>query len=140
MEFKWYLIKAKLENHAYLPRMISGVELTYALTDKTESNDFEVLNQVLIDFARPKSTKNYIQFDEGMEFENIVMGWCMEKINQNKDEVTVEEDKMKKMLYDMKSRKNLQKGATIVEQTVWGYSGGSTTPNYIDPDATKLTF
>ena len=64
----------------------------------------------------------------------------MEKINQNKDEVTVEEDKMKKMLYDMKSRKNLQKGATIVEQTVWGYSGGSTTPNYIDPDATKLTF
>ena len=68
MEFKWYLIKAKLENHAYLPRMISGVELTYALTDKTESNDFEVLNQVLIDFARPKSTKNYIQFDEGMEF------------------------------------------------------------------------
>ena len=36
MEFKWYLIKCKLEDHAYLPRMVSNVELNYTLTEKTE--------------------------------------------------------------------------------------------------------
>ena len=48
MEFKWYLIKCKLEDHAYLPRMVSSVELNYTLTEKTEDNTFIVKSQTLI--------------------------------------------------------------------------------------------
>ena len=40
MKFKWYLIKCKLEDHAYLPRMVSYIELIYALHEETESNKF----------------------------------------------------------------------------------------------------
>ena len=50
---------------------------------------------------------------------------------------------MKRMLNDMMSRQDLEKGATITEDTVWGYglfgSSGKTSPSYIDPEATALS-
>ena len=48
MEFKWYLIKCKLEDHAYLPRMVSNIEFTYALHEKTEDNTFIIKSQMII--------------------------------------------------------------------------------------------
>ena len=62
MEFKWYLIKCKLEDHAYLPRMVSNVELNYTLTEKTEDNTFIVKSQTIIQLPRPTTTKGYVEF------------------------------------------------------------------------------
>ena len=55
-----------------------------------------------------------------------------------------ERDKLIKILNDMKSRKNLEKGAIIEEHTVWGYGlgkneSGLTRAKYIDPEATGLS-
>ena len=146
MEFKWYLIKAKVEDHAYLPRMISNIEFTYALHEETESNKFLVKDQVVIPLKRPESTKNYVPYAETMDFEQTVYKWGMDRLlaEENEDEVILEEKKMKRILYDMMNRKNLEKGATIIEETVWGYglegeSGILKSPD-IDPEATKLPF
>ena len=144
MKFKWYLIKCKLEDHAYLPRMVSSVELVYALTEKTEDNTFLVKSQCLIKLPRPTTTKDYVEFKEDMSFEKTVEKWCMDIISFYEDEVLLERDKMIKILNDMKSRQNLEKGATITEETVWGYGlskneSGLTRPRYIDPEATGLS-
>ena len=142
MKFKWYLIKCKLEDHAYLPRMVSSVELVYALEEKTEDNNFVVKSQVLIKLPRPTTTKGYVEFKEDMSFERTVEKWCMDIIDSYQDEVLLERDKLIKILNDMKTRQNLEKGATITEETVWGYSllsgSGKVNANYIDPDSTKL--
>jgi len=142
MEFKWYLIKCKLEDHAYLPRMVSNIEFTYALHEETESNKFVVRSQMLIALERPNTTKGYVSFTETMDFERTVYKWGMDKIKEHEDDVKLEEAKMKRMLNDMMSRQDLEKGATITEDTVWGYglfgSSGKTSPSYIDPEATQL--
>tara|TARA_Y200000002_G_scaffold2008_1_gene1937 strand:+ start:122 stop:562 length:441 start_codon:yes stop_codon:yes gene_type:complete len=121
MEFKWYLIRAKVEDHAYLPRMISYIELTYALHEETESNKFVIKNQVIIRLKKPDSAKNYVPYTESLNFENIVYGWAMDAIKTVPDEQILEEKKMKRILNDMMNRQDLEKGATIEEQTVWGY-------------------
>tara|TARA_B100001769_G_scaffold235883_1_gene200473 strand:+ start:30 stop:470 length:441 start_codon:yes stop_codon:yes gene_type:complete len=121
MEFKWYLIRAKVEDHAYLPRMISYIELTYALHEETESNKFVIKNQVIIRLKKPDSAKNYVPYTESLNFENIVYGWAMDAIKKVPDEQILEEKKMKRILNDMMNRQDLEKGATIEEQTVWGY-------------------
>ena len=144
MEFKWYLIKCKLEDHAYLPRMVSSVELVYALEEKTEDNNFVVKSQVLIKLPRPTTTKGYVEFKEDMSFEKTVEKWCMDIISFYEDEVLLERDKLIKILNDMKSRKDLEKGAIIEEHTVWGYGlgkneSGLTRAKYIDPEATGLS-
>ena len=144
MEFKWYLIKCKLEDHAYLPRMVSSVELVYALEEKTEDNNFVVKSQVLIKLPRPTTTKGYVEFREDMSFERTVEKWCMDIIDSYQDEVLLERDKLIKILNDMKTRQNLEKGATITEETVWGYGlgkneSGLTRARYIDPEATGLS-
>ena len=144
MEFKWYLIKCKLEDHAYLPRMVSSVELVYALEEKTEDNNFVVKSQVLIKLPRPTTTKGYVEFKEDMSFERTVEKWCMDIIYSYQDEVLLERDKLIKILNDMKTRQNLEKGATITEETVWGYGlgkneSGLTRAKYIDPEATGLS-
>ncbi len=124
MEFKWYLIKCKLEDHAYLPRMVSNVELNYTLTEKTEDNTFIVKSQTIIQLARPTTTKGYVQFRQDMAFEKTVEKWCMDRIAMYEEDVLLERDKLIKILNDMKSRKNLEKGAIIEEHTVWGYGLG----------------
>ncbi len=144
MKFKWYLIKCKLEDHAYLPRMVSSVELVYALEEKTEDNNFVVKSQVLIKLPRPTTTKGYVEFKEDMSFERTVEKWCMDIIDSYQDEVLLERDKLIKILNDMKTRQNLEKGATITEETVWGYGlgkneSGLTRAKYIDPEATGLS-
>tara|TARA_B100001175_G_C18928121_1_gene365577 strand:+ start:31 stop:471 length:441 start_codon:yes stop_codon:yes gene_type:complete len=121
MEFKWYLIRAKVEDHAYLPRMISYIELTYALHEETESNKFVIKNQVIIRLKKPDSAKNYVPYTQSLNFENIVYGWAMDAIKTVPDEQILEEKKMKRILNDMMNRQDLEKGATIEEQTVWGY-------------------
>ena len=67
----------------------------------------------------------------------------MDIISFYEDEVLLERDKLIKILNDMKTRQNLEKGATITEETVWGYSllsgSGKTNPSYIDPEATGLS-
>ena len=142
MEFKWYLIKCKLEDHAYLPRMVSNIEFTYALHEETESNKFVVKSQVVIPLKRPNTTKGYVPFATTMDFERTVYQWGMDKIKEYENEVILEQNKMKRMLNDAMSRQDLEKGATISEDTVWGYglfgTSGKTSPNYIDPEATKL--
>ena len=144
MEFKWYLIKCKLEDHAYLPRMVSNVEFTYALHEETESNKFLVKSQMIIALERPDTTKNYVPFATTMDFERTVYQWGMDKIKEYEDEVILEQNKMKRMLNDAMSRQDLEKGATITEETVWGYSllsgSGKTNPSYIDPEATELPY
>ena len=144
MEFKWYLIRCKLEDHAYLPRMVSNIEFTYALHEETESNKFVVKSQVVIPLKRPNTTKGYVPFAETMDFEKTVYKWGMDVIKQYEDETKLEQTKMKRMLNDMMSRQDLEKGATITEETVWGYSllsgSGKTSPTYIDPDSTKLPY
>ena len=144
MEFKWYLIRCKLEDHAYLPRMVSNIEFTYALHEETESNKFVVKSQVVIPLKRPNTTKGYVPFAETMDFEKTVYKWGMDVIKQYEDETKLEQTKMKRMLNDMMSRQDLEKGATITEETVWGYSllsgSGKTNPTYIDPDSTKLPY
>ena len=144
MEFKWYLIKCKLEDHAYLPRMVSNIEFTYALHEETESNKFVVKSQMIIVLERPNTTKGYVPFAETMDFEKTVYKWGMDVIKQYEDETKLEQTKMKRMLNDMMSRQDLEKGATITEETVWGYSllsgSGKTSPTYIDPDSTKLPY
>ena len=142
MEFKWHLIRCKTEDHAYLPRMVSNIEFTYALHEETESNKFVVKSQVVIPLKRPNTTKGYVPFAETMDFEKTVYKWGMDVIKQYEDETKLEQTKMKRMLNDMMSRQDLEKGATISEDTVWGYglfgTSGKTSPNYIDPEATKL--
>tara|TARA_Y100000992_G_scaffold151338_1_gene100924 strand:+ start:170 stop:616 length:447 start_codon:yes stop_codon:yes gene_type:complete len=145
MEFKWYLIKCKLEDHAYLPRMVSSVELVYSLEEKTEDNTFLVKSQVLIKLPRPTTTKGYVEFKEDMTFERTVEKWCMDIISSYEDEVLLERDKLIKILNDMKSRKDLEKGALITEETVWGYGlgkneSGLTRARYIDPEQTELPY
>ena len=145
MEFKWYLIKCKLEDHAYLPRMVSNIEFTYALHEKTEDNTFLVKSQVLIKLPRPTTTKGYVEFKEDMTFERTVEKWCMDIISSYEDEVLLERDKLIKILNDMKSRKDLEKGALITEETVWGYGlgkneSGLTRARYIDPEQTELPY
>ena len=141
MEFKWYLIKAKVEDHAYLPRMISQIEFTYALHEKTEDNTFIIKSQMIIALERPDTTKNYVPFATTMDFERTVYQWGMDKIKEHEDEVILEQNKMKRMLNDAMSRQDIEKGATITEETVWGYSllsgSGKINANYIDPDSTK---
>ena len=145
MKFKWYLIKCKLEDHAYLPRMVSSVELVYALEEKTEDNNFVVKSQVLIKLPRPTTTKGYVEFKEDMSFERTVEKWCMDRIALYEEDVLLERDKLIKILNDMKSRKDLEKGAIIEEHTVWGYGlgkneSGLTRARYIDPEATELPY
>ena len=145
MEFKWYLIKCKLEDHAYLPRMVSSVELVYSLEEKTEDNTFLVKSQVLIKLPRPTTTKGYVEFKEDMTFERTVEKWCMDIISSYEEEVLLERDKLIKILNDMKSRKDLEKGALITEETVWGYGlgkneSGLTRARYIDPEQTQLPY
>ena len=145
MKFKWYLIKCKLEDHAYLPRMVSSVELVYALEEKTEDNNFVVKSQVLIKLPRPTTTEGYVEFKEDMSFERTVEKWCMDIIDSYQDEVLLERDKLIKMFNDMKSRQNLEKGTTVTEETVWGYGlgkneSGLTRARYIDPQATELPY
>ena len=145
MEFKWYLIKCKLEDHAYLPRMVSSVELVYSLEEKTEDNTFLVKSQVLIKLPRPTTTKGYVEFKEDMTFERTVEKWCMDIISSYEEEVLLERDKLIKILNDMKSRKDLEKGALITEETVWGYGlgkneSGLTRARYIDPEETELPY
>ena len=145
MKFKWYLIKCKLEDHAYLPRMVSSVELVYALEEKTEDNNFVVKSQVLIKLPRPTTTEGYVEFKEDMSFERTVEKWCMDIIDSYQDEVLLERDKLIKIFNDMKSRQNLEKGATVTEETVWGYGlgkneSGLTRARYIDPQATELPY
>ena len=145
MEFKWYLIKCKLEDHAYLPRMVSSVELVYSLEEKTEDNTFLVKSQVLIKLPRPTTTKGYVEIKEDMTFERTVEKWCMDIISSYEEEVLLERDKLIKILNDMKSRKDLEKGALITEETVWGYGlgkneSGLTRARYIDPEQTELPY
>ena len=145
MEFKWYLIKCKLEDHAYLPRMVSSVELVYSLEEKTEDNTFLVKSQVLVKLPRPTTTKGYVEFKEDMTFERTVEKWCMDIISSYSEEVLLERDKLIKILNDMKSRKDLEKGAIITEETVWGYGlgkneSGLTRARYIDPEQTELPY
>ena len=145
MEFKWYLIKCKLEDHAYLPRMVSSVELVYSLEEKTEDNTFLVKSQVLIKLPRPTTTKGYVEFKEDMTFERTVEKWCMDIISSYEEEVLLERDKLIKILNDMKSRKDLEKGALITEETVWGYGlgkneSGLTRARYIDPEQAELPY
>ena len=145
MEFKWYLIKCKLEDHAYLPRMVSSVELVYSLEEKTEDNTFLVKSQVLIKLPRPTTTKGYVEFKEDMTFERTVEKWCMDIISSYEEEVLLERDKLIKILNDMKSRIDLEKGALITEETVWGYGlgkneSGLTRARYIDPEQTELPY
>ena len=145
MKFKWYLIKCKLEDHAYLPRMVSSVELVYSLEEKTEDNTFLVKSQVLVKLPRPTTTKGYVEFKEDMTFERTVEKWCMDIISSYEEEVLLERDKLIKILNDMKSRKDLEKGALITEETVWGYGlgkneSGLTRPRYIDPEQTELPY
>ena len=132
MEFKWYLIRCKLEDHAYLPRMVSNIEFTYALHEETESNKFVVKSQMIIPLERPNTTKGYVPFAETMDFEKTVYKWGMDKIKEHENDVKLEETKMKRMLNDMMSRQDLEKGATISEDTVWGYglfgTSGKTSP------------
>ena len=132
MEYKWYLIKCKLEDHAYLPRMVSNIEFTYALHEETESNKFVVKSQMIIPLERPNTTKGYVPFAETMDFEKTVYKWGMDKIKEHENDVKLEETKMKRMLNDMMSRQDLEKGATISEDTVWGYglfgTSGKTSP------------
>ena len=145
MEFKWYLIQCKLEDHAYLPRMVSSVELVYSLEEKTEDNTFLVKSQCLIKLPRPTTTKGYVEFREDMSFEKTVEKWCMDIISSYEEEVLLERDKLIKILNDMKSRKDLEKGALITEETVWGYGlgkneSGLTRARYIDPEQTELPY
>ena len=132
MEFKWYLIKCKLEDHAYLPRMVSNIEFTYALHEETENNKFVVKSQMIIMLERPDTIKGYVPFTETMDFEETVYKWGMDKIKECEDEVKLEETKMKRILNDMMCRKDLEKGTTISEDTVWGYglvgTSGKTSP------------
>ena len=132
MKFKWYLIKCKLEDHAYLPRMVSNIEFTYAVHEETESNKFVVKSQMIIPLERPNTTKGYVPFAETMDFEKTVYKWGMDKIKEHENDVKLEETKMKRMLNDMMSRQDLEKGATISEDTVWGYglfgTSGKTSP------------
>ena len=132
MKFKWYLIKCKLEDHAYLPRMVSNIEFTYALHEETESNKFVVKSQMIIPLERPNTTKGYVPFAETMDFEKTVYKWGMDKIKEHENDVKLEETKMKRMLNDMMSSQDLEKGATISEDTVWGYglfgTSGKTSP------------
>ena len=142
MEFKWHLIRCKTEDHAYLPRMVKDVEIYYVLTEKTENNNFVVKNICIIPLEQPKTTKGYVPLSNNINFEKTVYGWCMDAIEQYPDEKILEEKKMKRILHDMMSRQDLEKGATITEDTVWGYglvgSSGKTSPKYIDPEATQL--
>ena len=101
MEFKWYLIRAKVEDHAYLPRMISFLELTYALHEETESNKFVIKNQVIIRLKKPDSAENYVPYTQSLNFENIVYGWAMDAIKTVPDEQILEEKKMKRILNDL---------------------------------------
>ena len=124
--------------------MVSSVELVYGLTEKTEDNTFIVKSQCLIKLPRPTTTKGYVELKEDMSFEKTVEKWCMDIISFYEDEVLLERDKMIKILNDMKTRKNLEKGATITEETVWGYGlgkneSGLTRAKYIDPEATALS-
>ena len=64
MKFKWYLIKCKLEDHAYLPRMVSSVELNYALTEKTEDNNFVVKSQVSISYLDLQQLKVMLSLEK----------------------------------------------------------------------------
>lgn len=145
MEFKWYLIKCKVEDHAYLPRMVSNVELNYTLTEKTEDNTFVVRSQTLIALPRPTTTKGYVEFKKNMAFEQTVEKWCMDILSSYEEEVLLERGKLIKMVNDMKGRQDLEKGATITEDTVWGYGldkneSGLTKPRYIDPESTEDPF
>ena len=137
MKFKWYLIKCKLEDHAYLPRMVSNIEFTYALHEETESNKFVVKSQMIIPLERPNTTKGYVPFAETMDFEKTVYKWGMDKIKEHENDVKLEETKMKRMLNDMMSRQDLEKGATISEDTVWGYGlfGTSGKPSPVATEA-----
>ena len=99
---------------------------------------------MIIALERPNTTKGYVPFAETMDFERTVYKWGMDKIKEHEDDVKLEETKMKRILNDMMSRQDLEKGATITEETVWGYSllsgSGKTSPTYIDPDSTKLPY
>ena len=111
---------------------------------KLEDNTFLVKSQCLIKLPRPTTTKGYVEFKEDISFEKTVEKWCMDIISFYEDEVLLERDKMIKILNDMKSRQNLEKGATITEETVWGYGlgkneSGLTRARYIDPEATELS-
>ena len=69
----------------------------------------------------------------------------MDRIALYEEDVLLERDKLIKILNDMKSRKDLEKGAIIEEHTVWGYGlgkneSGLTAPRYIDPEATELPY
>ena len=90
MEFKWHLIRCKTEDHAYLPRMVKDVEIYYVLTEKTENNNFVVKNICIIPFEQPKTTKGYVPLSNDMNFEKTVYGWCMDAIEQYKDEKILE--------------------------------------------------
>ena len=132
MEFKWYLIRCKTEDHAYLPRMVKDIEIYYVLTEKTENNNFVVKNICIIPLEQPKTTKGYVPLSNDMNFEKTVYKWGMDKIKEHENDVKLEETKMKRMLNDMMSRQDLEKGATISEDTVWGYglfgTSGKTSP------------
>ena len=91
MEFKWYLIKCKLEDHAYLPRMVSNIEFTYALHEETENNKFVVKSQMVIVLERPNTIKDYVPFAETIDFEQTVYKWGMDKIKEYEDDVKLEE-------------------------------------------------
>ena len=69
----------------------------------------------------------------------------MDIISSYEEEVLLERDKLIKILNDMKSRKDLEKGALITEETVWGYGlgkneSGLTRARYIDPEQTELPY
>ena len=113
--------------------MVSNIEFTYALHEETESNKFVVKSQMVIPLKRPNTTKGYVPFAETMDFERTVYKWGMDKIKEHEDDVKLEEAKMKRMLNDMMSRQDLEKGATISEDTVLGYglfgTSGKTSPS-----------
>ena len=110
----------------------NNIEFTYALHEETESNKFVVKSQMIIPLERPNTTKGYVPFAETMDFEKTVYKWGMDKIKEHENDVKLEETKMKRMLNDMMSRQDLEKGATISEDTVWGYglfgTSGKTSP------------
>ena len=99
---------------------------------------------MIIALERPNTTKGYVPFATTMDFERTVYQWGMDKIKEYENEVILEQNKMKRMLNDAMSRQDLEKGATITEETVWGYGlgkneSGLTRARYIDPEATGLS-
>ena len=113
------------------------------IIDQTKlPHKFVIKNQVIIRLKKPDSAKNYVPYTQSPNFENIVYGWAMDAIKKVPDEQILEEKKMKRMLNDMMNRQDLEKGATIEEQTVWGYGlegeSGIVKTIELDPDATSL--